>query len=71
EKDLKKTRLGKYFKLLQSFVCTEAEDRTDTCTGDGGSPLICSIQGHENRYFQTGIVAWGVGCSELRQLGTL
>lgn len=32
--------------------------------GDGGSPLSCPIHGTNNQYYQTGIVAWGVGCGD-------
>lgn len=36
----------------------------DTCTGDGGSPLICPIQGQPNSYYQAGIVVGGIGCGQ-------
>lgn len=32
--------------------------------GDGGSPLVCPIPGKHEQYFQSGIVSWGIGCSE-------
>ncbi|CAH1371357.1 unnamed protein product [Tenebrio molitor] len=61
QESLRKTKLGKYFQLHRSFVCAGGEIGKDTCTGDGGGPLVCPIQGTE-RYFQVGIVAWGIGC---------
>lgn len=61
---LRTTRLGKHFELHSSFICAGGEEGKDTCKGDGGSPLVCPIPGHEGRYFQAGIVAWGVGCAE-------
>ncbi|CAB4065922.1 Phenoloxidase-activating factor 2 [Lepeophtheirus salmonis] len=39
EKRLRRTRLGKSFKLDESFVCAGGEKNKDTCNGDGGSPL--------------------------------
>lgn len=60
---LRKTRLGRNFNLHQSFMCAGGEPGKDTCRGDGGSPLVCPIEGEE-RYEQTGIVAWGIGCGE-------
>ncbi|KAJ8961859.1 hypothetical protein NQ318_021476 [Aromia moschata] len=61
---LRRTYLGKKFKLHESFVCAGGRPGKDTCLGDGGSPLVCPIEGQANRYFQAGIVAWGVGCGE-------
>lgn len=61
---LRKTRLGNHFELHNSFICAGGEKGKDTCKGDGGSPLVCPIQGHSGRYFQAGIVAWGIGCGD-------
>ncbi|CAF4888655.1 unnamed protein product [Pieris macdunnoughi] len=36
----------------------------DICKGDGGSPLVCPILYEDDRYVQSGIVAWGVGCGQ-------
>lgn len=33
--------------------------------GDGGSPLVCPIPGKYERYFQSGIVSWGIGCADI------
>ncbi|XP_040571487.1 phenoloxidase-activating factor 2 [Lepeophtheirus salmonis] len=67
EKRLRRTRLGKSFKLDESFVCAGGEKNKDTCKGDGGSPLVCLIKSNdystdEPRYVQAGIVAWGINC---------
>lgn len=59
---LKRTRLGRYFRLHDSFVCAGGE-KADTCKGDGGSPLVCNVPGTQS-YVQYGIVAWGIGCGE-------
>jgi hypothetical protein len=63
QEELRKTRLGRYFNLHDSFICAGGEADKDTCQGDGGSPLVCPISQNEpSRYYQTGIVAWGIGC---------
>lgn len=61
---LRKTRLGNRFRLDPSFVCAGGRAGEDTCRGDGGSPLVCPIQGSSTHYYQAGIVAWGIGCGE-------
>ncbi|KAJ8961442.1 hypothetical protein NQ318_014690 [Aromia moschata] len=61
---LRQTRLGRFFELHRSFICAGGEPNKDTCKGDGGSPLVCPIQGQTERYYQAGIVAWGIGCGE-------
>lgn len=61
---LRNTRLGAFYNLHRSFICAGGEGSKDTCKGDGGSPLVCKIQGHAGRYAQVGIVAWGIGCGE-------
>lgn len=59
--DLRTTRLGRYFKLHQSFLCAGGEPGKDSCSGDGGSPLVCKSP-ETGSYVQAGIVAWGIGC---------
>lgn len=61
---LRKTRLSKYFQLHWSFLCAGGKRGKDTCRGDGGSPLVCPIEKKSVRYYQSGIVAWGIGCFE-------
>lgn len=41
------------------------EPGKDTCKGDGGSPLVCGIPNTIDRYYQSGIVAWGIGCADI------
>jgi kallikrein len=62
QKKLRKTRLGPWYELHDSFVCAGGEVDKDSCVGDGGSPLVCPIEGVENHYYQAGIVAWGIAC---------
>lgn len=67
EQIFRTTRLGKRFVLDKSFMCAGGIAGMDTCYGDGGSPLVCPIRGHKaetDRYFQAGIVAWGLGCND-------
>lgn len=61
---LRSTRLGPKFVLHNSFMCAGGELGKDACKGDGGSPLVCPIQGSSQSYHQTGIVSWGIGCGE-------
>ncbi|XP_017054459.1 phenoloxidase-activating factor 2 [Drosophila ficusphila] len=62
---LRSTRLGTKFALDRSFICAGGQRGTDTCQGDGGAPLACPIGiASENRYQQSGIVAWGIGCND-------
>nr|XP_033329291.1 phenoloxidase-activating factor 2-like isoform X1 [Megalopta genalis] len=64
QESLRETRLGKYFKLHETFICAGGEPGRDTCKGDGGSPLVCPSKKDPTRYQQAGIVAWGIGCGE-------
>ncbi|CAG9807056.1 unnamed protein product [Chironomus riparius] len=59
---MRNTRLGRRFILHDSFMCAGGEEGIDTCKGDGGSPLVCPVAGEEDKYYQAGIVAWGIGC---------
>ncbi|XP_031616355.1 phenoloxidase-activating factor 2-like isoform X2 [Contarinia nasturtii] len=59
---LRRTRLGGNFQLHNSYMCAGGEPGSDTCTGDGGSPLVCPVKNSPGQYVQAGIVAWGIGC---------
>ncbi|XP_044259181.1 phenoloxidase-activating factor 2-like [Tribolium madens] len=58
----RKTRLKTRFHLHPSFMCAGGEEGEDACSGDGGGPLVCRIEG-EDRFQQVGIVSWGLGCA--------
>ncbi|XP_055853823.1 phenoloxidase-activating factor 2-like [Episyrphus balteatus] len=62
QNDLRQTRLGPSFELHSSFMCAGGEHNKDTCKGDGGGPLVCPMANNPNRYYQVGIVSWGIGC---------
>lgn len=64
QKALRKTRLGATFKLHETMTCAGGQAGVDTCTGDGGSPLVCPNVNNGNRYELAGIVAWGIGCGQ-------
>jgi len=59
---LRKSRLGRYFRLHDSFLCAGGEVGKDACEGDGGGPLVCQDPATGN-YVVAGITAWGIGCS--------
>ncbi|KMQ86492.1 peroxisomal membrane protein pex16 [Lasius niger] len=59
---LRKTRLGNSFILDSSSMCAGGEVGKDACTGDGGSPLVCSI--NNGPYQVVGLVTWGIGCAD-------
>ncbi|KAK4298109.1 hypothetical protein Pmani_029522 [Petrolisthes manimaculis] len=61
--DLRNTRLGRFFKLHESFLCAGGEAGKDACEGDGGGPLVCQDPATGN-YVVTGITAWGIGCGQ-------
>lgn len=62
QEQLRKTRLGPFFRLHKSLLCAGGEKNKDACKGDGGSPLICEFAPGESVFFQAGIVVGGVGC---------
>lgn len=43
-------------------MCAGGEKGKDACNGDGGGPLVCPIDHEGSRYYQAGIVSWGIGC---------
>lgn len=63
---LQETRLGPGFLLHDSFLCAGGQKKgQDSCTGDGGSPLVCPLRDDPSRYVQVGVVAWGIECGRL------
>ncbi|KAM8713100.1 hypothetical protein ACLKA7_013421 [Drosophila subpalustris] len=61
---LRVTRLGRRFRLRPSFLCAGGIEGKDTCKGDGGSPLFCTLPGQLHRYQLAGIVSWGIECAK-------
>lgn len=51
---LRETKLGKRFRLHDSFLCAGGEEGVDTCKGDGGSPLVCPSKYDPDTFVQAG-----------------
>lgn len=59
--DWASARLGRRFHLHESLICAGGEEGKDTCTGDGGGPLVC--QNPDTGYYElAGITSGGLGC---------
>ncbi|KAH8316422.1 hypothetical protein KR067_007575 [Drosophila pandora] len=63
QKLLRRTVLGRRYRLHSSFLCAGGEEGKDTCYGDGGSPLFCTMPGLTDRFYLAGIVSWGIECA--------
>jgi len=61
---LSRNRLGNRFVLDSSFTCAGGQEEEDTCTGDGGSPLVCPSLSRPGQFVQSGLVSWGLGCGQ-------
>ncbi|XP_043648729.1 phenoloxidase-activating factor 2 [Drosophila teissieri] len=61
---LRRTVLGRRYSLHPSFICAGGVKGKDTCMGDGGSPLFCTLPGEKDRYQLVGLVSWGIECAE-------
>ncbi|XP_035232718.1 tryptase-like isoform X2 [Stegodyphus dumicola] len=55
-----KFHFGPNYRLPATSLCAGAEGR-DACDGDGGGPLVCEKEG---RWYQVGIVSFGIGCGQ-------
>lgn len=60
EQTLRTSRLGEHFELHHSFLCAGGETTKDTTQGDGGAPLVCGFENEPDRFYQAGIVSFGV-----------
>ena len=53
---------SQYGQVESTQMCAGYEDGgVDTCTGDGGSPLMSNVGG---RWELNGLASWGVGCAQ-------
>lgn len=62
ERQFQQNRLGRRFRLHESFVCAGGEEGLDSCSNDGGSPLICPRDDHS--FVLVGLVSWGLDCGQ-------
>lgn len=62
EGQFQQNRLGRRFRLHESFICAGGEENLDSCTNDGGSPLVCPRE--DGSYVLAGLVSWGLDCGQ-------
>ncbi|CRK96765.1 CLUMA_CG009911, isoform A [Clunio marinus] len=62
ERIFQNNRLGRHFRLHDSFICAGGEEGLDSCTNDGGSPLICPRD--DGSFVLAGLVSWGLDCGQ-------
>uniref|UniRef100_A0A8C9E5R0 Peptidase S1 domain-containing protein n=1 Tax=Phocoena sinus TaxID=42100 RepID=A0A8C9E5R0_PHOSS len=56
--------------LTTSTLCAgDLQGGKDTCQGDGGGPLVCQKKTNTSKWYQLGIVSWGVGCGRKKLPG--
>lgn len=58
---LKRTKLGPDYDLHAGFMCAGGERGKDACEGDGGSALVCEVDGV---WKAAGLVSWGISCGK-------
>lgn len=62
ERQFRSNQLGARFRLHESFVCAGGETGIDSCTNDGGSPLVCPRA--DGSFVLWGLVSWGLECGQ-------
>jgi plasma kallikrein len=62
ERQFQDNRLGRRFRLHNSFICAGGEVGIDSCTNDGGSPLVCPRS--DGSFVLSGLVSWGLECGQ-------
>ncbi|XP_045505830.1 phenoloxidase-activating factor 2-like isoform X2 [Colias croceus] len=61
--ELSKLHHLRHWQIHDSIMCAGGMEGEDTCTGDGGSPIVCEIQSEpELRYAVFGIHAFRIRC---------
>lgn len=59
-----RNKLKRMYRLPSSIICAGGEQGKDTCQGDGGSALVCTLPDHTDTYYEIGFVVGGIGCGE-------
>lgn len=61
EKKLADALENESFNLSNGFLCAGGNEN-DLCIGDSGAPLVCPVEGEENKFVLTGIASYGLKC---------
>jgi secreted trypsin-like serine protease len=59
-----------YFNSTTQFCAGDVTGQKDTCHGDSGGPamVLQPVEG-KWRWFQVGVVSWGIGCAQKGEVG--
>ncbi|XP_069872030.1 serine protease 52-like [Dipodomys merriami] len=56
--------------ITRNMVCAVSpEGGKDACQGDSGGPLVCHKKKNKTRWYQMGIVSWGIDCGKKKVPG--
>ena len=59
-----------YFNSTTQFCAGDVTGQKDTCHGDSGGPgMVLQPLNGKWRWFQVGIVSWGIGCAQKGEVG--
>jgi plasma kallikrein len=61
QKQLRIANKKEELTLSDGFLCAGGNEN-DLCVGDAGAPLVCPVEGEENKFVLTGISSYGVKC---------
>ncbi|XP_060570486.1 atrial natriuretic peptide-converting enzyme-like isoform X2 [Ruditapes philippinarum] len=51
------------YQLTDHMFCAGGGLGHDSCAGDSGGPLLCSLDKSKDTWYEAGIVSWGVACA--------
>lgn len=61
-----------YFNKRTQFCAGDVSGKNDTCHGDSGGPSMVNRKHPKTgewSWFQVGIISWGIGCSQVNEVG--